>query len=182
MIDDLVTFKNEFYLSQEVNTPTHRKGNVLDLIFTNNSEMLHSYECNDTILSDHYLINAKINYKNEVQENGEEAISSETSTTNFDRLNFFSEKIDWKKVKQNLKEFNWRAEFRGCPPEMMLARFFSICFSICAKHIPQKRKIQKTVRNKIPRDRKNLMRKRQRRLKLCPKHDHPTIKLNFWLR
>ena len=59
---------------------------------------------------------------------------------------------------------------------MMLARFFSICFSICVKHIPQKRKIQKTVRNKIPRDRKNLMRKRQRRLKAVSKAQSPNHK------
>ena len=158
-----------FYLSPEFNTPTHRQGNVLDLIFTNYSEMLHSYECNDTIFSDHYLINAKINYKNEEQENREEAIRSEISTTNFDCLNFFSEKIDWKIVKQNLKELNWRAELRGCPPEIMLPRFFSIFFSICARYIPQKRKIQKIVRNKIPRDRKNLMRKQQSKLKAVSK-------------
>ena len=33
------------------------------------------------------------------QENGEEEIEikTEKSSTNFDRLNFFSEKIDWKK-------------------------------------------------------------------------------------
>ena len=79
-------------------------------------------------------------------------------------------------MKQNHKELNWRTEFRGCPPEIMLARFFSIGFSICATYTPQKKKIQKTVRNKIPRDRKNLMRKRQRRLKAVSRARSPNHK------
>ena len=66
--------------------------------------MLHSYECNETIFSDHYIVSAKINYKNADQKNGEEEIkiNSDKSSTNFNRLNFFSEKIDWKKIQEDL--------------------------------------------------------------------------------
>ena len=178
MIEDLVTFKNEFYLSQEIMIPTHKKGNILDILLTNNAEMLHSYECNETIFSDHYIVGAKINYKNADQKNGEEEIKikTEKSSTNFDRLNFFSEKIDWKKIKEDLEKLNWRAELRRCPPEEMLTRFLGICFSICAKYIPQKRKFQKSKINKIPRVRKNLMRNRKRRLNAISKARSPTHK------
>merc|ERR1711874_766442 len=107
------------------------KGNILDILLTNNAEMLHSYECNETIFSDHYIVGAKINYKNADQKNGEEIkIKTEESSTNFDRLNFFSENIDWKKIQEDLEKLNWRAELRRCPPEEMLTRFFGICFSI----------------------------------------------------
>ena len=63
---------------------------------------------NEALFSDHYHVNARINYKNTEQENGEEEFetNSEKSSLNFDRLNFFSEKIDWKKIKEELKKLN----------------------------------------------------------------------------
>ena len=166
MIKDLVTFKNEFFLAQEIMKPTHNKGNILDLLFTNNSELLHSYECNETLFSDHYLIDGKINYKNTefVKEKETSIPNVNMFSTNFDQLNFFSEKIDWKKINKELQKFNWRYEFRGLPPEEMLTRFLHNCFSICEKYIPIKRKTSKSNFSKIPRDRKNLMRSRKRKL------------------
>ena len=170
MIKDLVVFKNEFYLAQEIMKPTHNKGNILDLLFTNNCELLHSYECNESLFSDHYLIDGKINYKSTVcvkEKNTD--IPNEISTTNFDQLNFFSEKIDWKKMNEELQRFDWRGEFRGLPPEEMLAGFLYNCFSVCEKYIPQKRKTFKSAPSKIPRDRKMLMRNRKRKLNAITK-------------
>ena len=85
--------------------PTHKKGNILDILLTNNAEMLHSYECNETIFSDHYFIGAKINYKNVDQKNGEEEIKikTEKSSTNFDRLNLFQRRLSRKKIKKTLR-------------------------------------------------------------------------------
>jgi len=57
MIEELVTFKNDFYLSQEIMTPTHKKENILDDL-TNNAEVLYCAECNETLFSDHYLVKA----------------------------------------------------------------------------------------------------------------------------
>ena len=170
MIKDLVVFKNEFYLAQEIMKPTHNKGNILDLLFTNNCELLHSYECNESLFSDHYLIDGKINYKSTVcvkEKNTD--IPNKISTTNFDQLNFFSEKIDWKKMNEELQRFDWRGEFRGLPPEEMLAGFLYNCFSVCEKYIPQKRKTFKSAPSKIPRDRKMLMRNRKRKLNTITK-------------
>ena len=170
MIKDLVVFKNEFYLAQEIMKPTHNKGNILDLLFTNNCELLHSYECNESLFSDHYLIDGKINYKSTVcvkEKNTD--IPNKISTTNFDQLNFFSEKIDWKKMNEELQRFDWRGEFRGLPPEEMLAGFLYNCFSVCEKYIPQKRKTFKSTPSKIPRDRKMLMRNRKRKLNAITK-------------
>ena len=170
MVKDLLNLKNEFYLAQEVTKPTHNKGNVLDLIFTNNSELFHSYECIPTLFSDHLIVEGKINYCSEYVEE-EDSSKHHTNknvdvglhATNFNQFNFFSEKINWKMVNKELQSFNWRLEFRGLSPEEMLNRFFENCFSICVKYIPQKRKHLKSI-SIIPRDRKNLMRKRKRKL------------------
>ena len=130
--------------------PTHNKGNILDLLFTKNTELIHSYECNESLFSDHYLVDGKINYKSTVcVEEKETDISNKIATTNFDQLNFFSEKIDWKKINEELQKFDWRGEFRGLPPEEMLARFLYNCFFLCEKYIPQKRKSSKSSLSKF---------------------------------
>ena len=179
MINDLMMFKNEFYLTQEILKPTHSKGNVLDLFFTNNSDLLHSYESNEVLFSDHYLVEGKINYDSaeclKERETYTKDLKGNTDAkmfiANFNQFNFFSEKINWKAVNEELQMFNWRREFRGLPPEEMLSRLFYNCFSVCEKYIPQKRKTLKSTRSKIPRVRKNLMRNRKRKLdtisKIC---------------
>ena len=65
MIKDLLAFTDELFLVQEIQKPTHRKGNTLDLLFTNNPEFLHSYECVETIYSDHFMIEGCVNYNKE---------------------------------------------------------------------------------------------------------------------
>ena len=164
MIEYLMTFINEFYFTQEILTPTHNRGNILDLLLTNNSELLHSYESNEILFSDHYLIEGKINYKSaeDMAENKTNPTDTKTNP-NFDQLNFFSEKINWKKINEEFQRFNWKEEFRGLRPEEMLNRFLHNCFSICGKYIPLKRKTFKSAMNKIPRDRRNLMRRRKRK-------------------
>ena len=100
MIKDLKSFTNEFYLEQEIVTPTHSKGNTLDLLFTNNSHLLHSYESNETVFSDHYLVEGKINYRNSdcLKEIKRTSPNRKKYSKNFEHLNFFSEKIKWEKV------------------------------------------------------------------------------------
>ena len=166
MIKDLKYFTNEFYLLQEIVTPTHSKGNTLDLFFTNNSHLLHSYESNETLFSDHYLVEGRINYRNTdcLKEMKRTSPNRKKYSKNFEHLNFFSEKIKWEKVSEDLQSINWRLEYRGLSPDEMLNRFFNICFSICEKYVPQKRKASTLKQSKIPRERKNLMRTRTRKL------------------
>ena len=171
MIKDLLTLTSEFYLTQEIVSPTHSKGNTLDLLFTNNTELLHSYTSNETIFSDHHILEGKINYKNSdciVNKETTEP-SNKSNSTNFEELNFFSDNIKWEKVYEELKEINWKFEYKGLLPNEMLNRFFQICFSICEKHIPRKRKSFKTSISRIPRERKNLMRTRKRKLEVISK-------------
>ena len=112
------------YFTQEILTPTHNRGNILDILLTNNSELLHSYESNEILFSDHYLIEGKINYKSAEDMAENETNPTDTKTNpSFDQLNFFSEKINWKKINEEFQRFNWKEEFRGLRPEEMLNRF-----------------------------------------------------------
>ena len=181
MIEDLVTLKNEFFLGQEIMESTHKRGNTLDLLFTNNTELLHSYVCNKTIFSDHFIVEGKINYKTqESMENKQndppnaKFSPEKESIENFNQLNFFSEKIDWKRMNEELQEVQWTREFRGLSPEEMLTRFYDNCLLICGKFVPKKRKAYKS--SIIPRDRKNLMRTRKRKLTALARARSPSRK------
>ena len=47
---------DKFLLQQVITTATHRKGNILDLVFTNYPDYMHSQVVKKTVLSDHYIV------------------------------------------------------------------------------------------------------------------------------
>ena len=104
MIKDLLAFTDELFLVQEIQKPTHRKGNTLDLLFTNNPEFLHSYECVETIYSDHFMIEGCVNYN---KENESEKVPAHKPCliTGFDQLNFFREKKNWRILEEEFGNF-----------------------------------------------------------------------------
>ena len=53
MLEDLEELAAEHFLLQYVTKPTHKDGNILDLCFTNNTNLIHSYQCDYTISSHH---------------------------------------------------------------------------------------------------------------------------------
>ena len=65
MADELNTFCNEFYLKQTVSKPTHKDGNILDLVFTNNMNLISNININETLLSisHHKFIEVSTPYK-----------------------------------------------------------------------------------------------------------------------
>ena len=42
VLNSLNQFCNDYLISQYVNTPTHKDGNILDLVFTNNENIIHN--------------------------------------------------------------------------------------------------------------------------------------------
>ena len=162
MIDDLLALSNEYFLTQFIKHSTHRLGNTLDLIFSNNPAMLHSSSGIETPLySDHFLVECMSFFQvpvpdDEHPENGD-------SPTGFGHLNFFSEDINWNELERELKNHNWNLEFRACSPEKMLEKFVEICKDIAIKYVPLRKSKAKSKSNSyIPRDRKNLMRRKRR--------------------
>ena len=161
MIDDLLALCNEFFLTQFIKHPTHKLGNTLDLIFSNNPAILHSSNGIDTVLSDHFLVECMSYYQATVPD-VEQPVNGD-STTGFGNLNFFSEDIDWTGMERELKDHNWNLEFRACSPEKMLKKFVEICIDISIKYVPlRKTRGKSQTKSHIPRDRKNLMRRKRR--------------------
>ena len=159
MIQGLVELTNDFFLSQKIIKSTHRKGNTLDLLFTNNPHFLHSYDCTDTMYSDHSFVECSTTYSCSTQKVDQEPVQSGS----FDKLNFFSDAVDWDSLNSELTSHDWRAEFRARSPEDMLDRFLEVCLSTAEEQVPLKARVRKNGNaSKIPRDRRNLMRQRRR--------------------
>ena len=62
MINSIQNIFDEYFLEKLIDLPTHKDGNLLDLLFTNNTEILHSFSYDETMNSDHYLVSCKTNY------------------------------------------------------------------------------------------------------------------------
>ena len=61
------------FISVKITNPTHSDGNTLDLIFTNNSNLIHTYECVIPPLSsvsDHYIVECQSRISGSVDTDG----------------------------------------------------------------------------------------------------------------
>ncbi len=162
MMSDLGDLTSEFFLTQWVDESTHRAGNILDLLFSNNPGFLHSYQCMKTVFSDHYIIECKTTFSVELTYQSDCPHSDTMWDTGFNQLNFFSDDIIWENLDKALNTYDWLAELRGVPLRHMLARFTDVCLAIAQEHVPMKKRAQISQNHKIPRDRRTLMRTRNR--------------------
>ena len=65
MVSALYSFAVDNFLVQQIEQPTHRDGNILDLLFTNNSDLVHSYTSTYSGQSDHKVVEVRSHYKTE---------------------------------------------------------------------------------------------------------------------
>jgi len=158
MIGSIQHIVDEFFLEQLINEPTHEDGNILDLIFTNNVDLLHSFTCNETSFSDHHIINCKCNY-NQTETIAYATPSSEEKS--FESLNFFSDEIEWDKLSEELSTYPWEQELSTLDNHpSMITKFTTVCYEICKKLVPIKKPKTASSKLKIPRYRRTLMKRR----------------------
>ena len=159
ILECLCNFTNEHFLSQCVTIPTHIKGGVLDLVFTNNSCIVHSHNTFEPLrsISDHYVVEVRTPLLcNKIEEEEKPAYASP-----FDRLNFFSNDIEWEKICEEITAQTDEKNFTSLAPNAKLTKFMEILTDVCFKYIPLKKSSRKNT-TKIPRDRRILMRKRRK--------------------
>jgi len=164
MVKSLYDLTLEYFMVQQIDCPTNADGNTIDLVFTNNSDLVHSFTSLPQITrSDHYLIEISAVYKSSGHAEDDD-VPKDTKETSFFNLNFFSEDVDWHKLNNELSQHNWEGEFKGLDSTSMLNKFLSVCLSIAKNHVPLKKKVIGNLRqpNRIPKDRRKLMRTRTR--------------------
>jgi len=118
----LTKFLDEHFLHQHINKATHIGGNILDLVFTNNSNLLHSFECLQIprSVSDHHIVECYTEFKTRSPQEEEE---KPDHLSPLDKLNFFNEDINWPELTHELTSFDWNTEFDGLHPNEMFAKF-----------------------------------------------------------
>ena len=159
LLDVINVFKADLHINQLIHKSTHRDGNILDFLFTNNTDTIFNYTCSPTIYSDHLVVDVTthLNFDNHFGETEERNLISK-----FDLYNFQSDKIDWEIINKELTDINWSQELDTnlYDPNRQYANFLDKCLLIAKKHLPKRKPPKKF--SKIPRDRRILMRKRKR--------------------
>jgi hypothetical protein len=102
---------------------THRQGNMLDLLYTNSTEIIHSIQTSaiPTIYSDHYIVEFTTTMGTNTTRNKVNPAITKPDNI-FDCLNFFSSDIKWSELEQVFEDHNWEGELQGKNSEEMLSQ------------------------------------------------------------
>nr|XP_053651724.1 uncharacterized protein LOC128701829 [Cherax quadricarinatus] len=150
---ELLNLCTKFNLNQQIIEPT-RLENTLDLIFTNNDDLIRNVTISKTIYSDHNII--------EVQTcmHGAPDRQNETSHEGaFTKFNFNNKNIKWDQVNQVLTDISWEDILSNTDPNLCLEQINSVALDVCTRLIPLRKR---RSRCKIERDRRSLYRRRKR--------------------
>ena len=167
MLEQITELANNHFLSQYICKATHIKGNTLDLIYTNNPDLIHSYNCVNvsSTISDHCIIEGycKYNTNQKNKTSGKNKIPSYTKKApSLNEFNFYSKDINWETIYQKLNDYDWKANLNGTENSDMMEKILSVCYNIVKDLVPKKAKWSNKKKSHIPRERKNLMRRRSR--------------------
>lgn len=158
MIELLSKFTTQHFLSQHILEQTHEAGNTLDLIFTNNTDIIHSYTVTPTQpVSPHYLVSCKSPLLSSIPT--APCIKKDNDSI-FDTLNLFSEETNWINIENSLVQVDWAAALHGLEPVEMTEKLINECAHLAKDNAPLKPKQNDGKTTHIPRHRKILMRKR----------------------
>ena len=147
MLDDLEEVTAEHFLLQYIIKPTHKDGNILDLCFTNNAALIHSFQCDITIASHHSIVNLKTSLKTQCVEEAtfRQPHPEDGPGSIFDSLNFFSDEANWLGLSEKLKHTNWK-EVLGDPessdPEEMMNKLIQKCADESRHFIPKRKTVE----------------------------------------
>ena len=150
---------SQHFLEQVVLKPTHRCGNTLDLLFTNNTSLfLNHVTISTSPVSSHYVVE----FTTTLGCDSPIMVQPPGSNSPFDRVNLMSKETNWDNIADYLRHQRWQQQFEGLSPTEMLESLIEKCENTVLASSPKK-KVQK--RSTIPRHRRALMRSRTKNRK-----------------
>ena len=116
MLETLADMASSLCLHQIVEKPTHKDGNILDLVFVYNRDLLFHYSVDPVprSISPRDMIVVETVYKAQPATLDSDEIPKRSV---FDLLNFQSPDIQWNLILTKLLEIDWQSEFRGKSPD-----------------------------------------------------------------
>ena len=159
---------DKFLLQQIITTSTHCKGNMLDLVFTNYPDRIHSQNAKKTALSDHYIVEF---YTNQTEKfvKVPDNTKQKGSDYGFHMLNLQDEEIDWVSLGKACKT-DWKEMLKGKSEREKKTAFHNHCLEKAYEYIPKKSRPPNKRKKCIPRDRRILMRRRTKVYKQISKN------------
>ena len=160
-LQQLINIASDYSLLQYISEGTRetRKGgnNILELIFTNNHELITNIHLQPSEITDHKYIVCETSYKLPI--NVTQHISE--SNTNLSSYNY--ETANWKNIKASLKTINWPEILaKQNSSEEKLRVVLEIVVKIIEENCTMFKRHGGTRLNKIPRDRRILLRKKKK--------------------
>ena len=156
----LLDMMDTYALIQEISEPTRGK-NILDLLMTNNSEMIMRVNIIPIALTDHKLIRADLKLdpiKHKMNDTSQEGI--------FSGLNLYSNNINWDEINQEIQKVDWENILDNVMPDEMLDKIEQEIRKVICNRIPLK---TTRKRNKHERQIRTLFKKRSKLVKSLKK-------------
>ena len=161
MIQKVKQLQTDHFLEQFVTSPTHVDGGMLDLVFCNNPDIIHSYETIHPLrsTSDHYVVEVSTTLLCTTDDKDDER---PPLIAVLDNLNFHSNDINWEEMSTTLTKLVNAEDFSNLSPNEHLDRLMKILIDVAYKFVPCKKSARRGGGTKIPRHRRILMRKRRK--------------------
>ena len=161
MIQMVRQLQQDHFLTQHISSPTHVDGGLLDLVFSNNSAVIHSSRTIQPLrsTSDHFVV--EVSTPLMCAENVDEDTRRPLIAA-LDNLNFHSNDIEWEEMAATITQRVESGDFATLSPNEHLERLMKILIDVAYKFVPCKTTSRHTTRTNIPRERRILMRKRRK--------------------
>ncbi|XP_069193332.1 uncharacterized protein [Procambarus clarkii] len=137
-IRELLRFCDKFSLNQQISEPT-RNNNILDLVFTNNEDIIRDNTISDTTYSDHKLIEVQTTIN--TQNRPKTLIKREGL---FSKLNFNNKRIDWEIINRELTNIPWETVLSNTSPTEGIEKLTLEAYQVCLKHVPLRKARKRT--------------------------------------
>ena len=165
-LQQLINIASEYSLLQYISEGTRetRKGgnNILELIFTNNHELITNIHLQPSEITDHKFIVCDTSYNLPIN------VTQHMSENNTNLSSYNYETANWKNIKASLKKINWSEILaKHNSSEEKLRVVLEIVVKIIEENCTMFKSHGGPQLNKIPRDRRILLRKKKKlKLKL----------------
>ena len=150
--EKMMEVMDKYHMVQSIEETTRKDKNTLDLIFTNQIDMIMKVEVTKTVLSDHDQIEITTNIESPKQRIIQK--NEEITKTGLRQLNFHHQDISWTQIRNTIEEIKWKEIFEGRCNEECTEIFIEIIKQICISLIPKK---SIKGKNETPRERKKLI-------------------------
>ena len=159
-LQQLINIASNFNLLQKISFGTRltKSGNdnTLELIFTNNHELISNIYSEHSVLSDHKYIICETSHSITIKEQRVE----DSQQTNLSSFNYL--KADWIAIKAKLRELNWGEILKNFETsEEKFNQFLEIVTRVVEEHCKKFKQQRGSAKKNIPRDRRILLRNKK---------------------